>query len=54
MSFKRLAILALPVLTLTTLVFATDNPFARWDRLNKLQQQREGRSGLFKMPNKIS
>lgn len=41
MSFKRLAILALPVLTLTTLVFATDNPFARWDRLNKLQQQRE-------------
>ncbi|MCR9202315.1 MAG: hypothetical protein NXI04_27035 [Planctomycetaceae bacterium] len=41
MSYKRLATLALPVLTLTTLVFATDNPFARWDRLNKLQQQRE-------------
>ena len=41
MSFPRLALFACPVLALSSFVLATDNPFARWDRLNRIQEQRE-------------
>lgn len=41
MPFNRLKLVVIPVLALTSIVFATDNPFARWDRINKLQEQQE-------------
>lgn len=35
MSIKRTTLLALPLLVVSSIVLAADNPFARWDQLNR-------------------
>lgn len=35
MSIKRTTLLALPLLVVSSIVIASDNPFARWDQLNR-------------------